>query len=154
MAYYQIAIAVIGMGTAAAGAASAGGAAERAARRQGAAEMALTHERLRQLKKEETSLAGTTRATLAGSGVKADVGSPLTILAEQAREFSYERSITSRVGASNVAGTLQAGKAAATAYKYQSYANLAEGASKIFSLAKGSGSASSGFSNANSVKTG
>lgn len=85
-------------------------AAEDAAKAQAGTEMRTTKEKLFQSKAEERQLAGTTRARAAGSGVKADVGSPLTILAEQAKTYARDRQFISDVGASQASATLQRGK--------------------------------------------
>jgi hypothetical protein len=124
----------------------ASSAAERAAKKEAAAEGALTAERLRQLKKEEIAVAGETNAAVAASGVKVGRDSPLMILAEQASEFAHERQITSQVGATKAAAALQQGRDVGQSYKYQSYANLAKGASNIFSIMNDAGIFSSGKS--------
>ena len=81
----------------------------KAAKKAGKAEAALgqrvTAEKIHMLKQEERTLAGDTRNIAAGSNVKADTGSPLTVLAEQAKRFARERKFVSEVGAekSNIA---------------------------------------------------
>ena len=86
--------------------------AEAAGRSQARMENRITDEKLYNLGQEERQLAGTTRATAAGSGVKADTGSPLTILAEQARTFARERRFTSEVGAEKASLAKQRGQMA------------------------------------------
>ena len=75
----------------------------KAAKKAGKAEAALgqrqTAEKIHMLKQEERTLAGDTRNIAAGSNVKADTGSPLTALAEQAKRFARERKFVSEVGA-------------------------------------------------------
>ena len=66
------------------------------------------------------------------------------VLANQAREFAYERKITKEVGASKASSALERGRNVATQYKYQSYSNLAQGASNIFDILNKSGKASGG----------
>jgi hypothetical protein len=112
----------------------AASAAKKAAKRQAVDERALTKERLRQLDVEERTMAGDTRARAAGSHVKAGQGSPLEVLAEQAREFAREKQITKDVGASKAASALQRGHDVGQVAKYKSYSNMAQGASNIFSL--------------------
>ena len=85
-------------------------AANDAARAQAGTEKRMTEEKLFQNEQEERQLAGTTRAAAAGSGVTANVGSPLTMLAEQAKTFARERSFISEVGASRADQTLQRGR--------------------------------------------
>ena len=121
-------------------------AAKKAARKEAQAEGEVTIERIRQLEIEERALAGATRAGYAGSGVKADVGAPLAILAEQAKEFAFEKQITARVGATKAAAALQRGRDVGNAVRYQSYSNLARGASNIFTILSQSGKSSTGKS--------
>ncbi len=124
----------------------ASSAAKRAAKKEAVAEGEVTEERIRQLEIEERALKGQTIATAAGSGVITDVGSPLQILAEQAKEFAFERQITARVGATKAAAALQRGRDVGNAVKYQSYSNLARGASNIFTILSQSGQSSTGNS--------
>ncbi len=144
MAVATIALQSLGMISDFLGSRKAAKAAERAAKKEAVAEAKVTAERLRQLEKEERSLAGTTRAVAAGSGVKANIGSPLELLAEQASEFSYEKQIVRQVGATKAASALQRGRDIGDAVKYQSYGNLARGASNIFSIMSQSGMFSKG----------
>lgn len=92
------------------GASRAKKAAEREADLAAGAERYLTNVKIGNLKTEERVMAGTTRAIAAGSGVRADTGSPLTILAEQAKQFMRERDITRTAGASKVASVLERGR--------------------------------------------
>ena len=119
--------------------------ASKAAKKQAAEEARIqketTAERLRQLGVEERTLFGSTLAGYAGGGVQSvtpslmgsgpTTGSPATVLAEQAKEFKYERDITASVGASNVQQTLMRGKNTANAYKWQGYSNAASSISNI-----------------------
>ena len=140
----SVGISALGMISDFLGSKSASSAAKRAAKKEAVAEGRVTVERLRQLEVEELAMAGATRAGYAGSGVKADKGSPLQILAEQAKEFSYEKQITAQVGATKAAAALQRGRDVGNAVKYQSYGNLARGASNIFSIISQSGNKSPG----------
>lgn len=144
MAVVGASIAALGLISDFLGSRSAKSAAERQARKEAEAEGLVTTERLRQLDVEERSFAGATRAGYAGSGVKADTGSPLQILAEQAKEFAYEKQITAQVGASKAASALQRGRDVGNAVRYQSYSNLAQGASNIFTILSQSGKNSKG----------
>ena len=119
-------------------------AAKRAAQKEAHAENVVTAERLRQIGIEEKVYAGQTIAGYAGSNVNVQTGSPLVVLAEAAREFQYEKNVTREAGATKASMALQRGRDTATAYKYQSYANLAQGASNIFSILNQSGSKSTG----------
>jgi len=95
----------------------------KAAKKAGKDEAALgqrtTAEKIHMLKQEERTLAGETRNIAAGSNVKADVGSPLTVLAEQAKRFARERQFTAEVGAekSNIARQHGRNVAEQTMYK-------------------------------------
>ena len=119
-------------------------AAKRAAKAEARAENTLTIERLRQLDKEERTMAGETRAATAASGVQVGRDSPLLLMAEQAREFAYEKRITREVGATKAASAMQRGRNVGNAVRYQSYSNLARGASNIFSIMHSSGMFSKG----------
>lgn len=153
-----IAIAALGLISDFVGGSKAAKAAKRAAKGEAAAELKVTQERIRQLDIEERVLRGQTIAAAAGGGVKTTVGSPMELVAEQAKEFAFERKITAEVGASRAAAGLQRGRDVGSAYKYQSYSNLAKGASNIFSMMSQSGmfskgqSTTSGFTDLYSVK--
>jgi hypothetical protein len=125
----------------------AASAAKKAGKKQASDERVITAERIRQLQIEERTLRGETIAKVAGSHVKVGQGSPLEILAEQAREFSKERQITGQVGATKAAAALQRGRDVGSIAKYQSYSNIAQGASQIFNIMSNSGQQSSGQSN-------
>ena len=102
----------------------------------------LTAERIRRLGVDERVMKGQTLAGYAGGGVQAKApgmnsdqtqfGSPLVVLAEQAREFQRERDITEETGALQVAQTLERGQGVATQYKYQGYSNAASSLSRMF----------------------
>ena len=98
-------------------------AAKAAAKGQAALEQRVTQEKVYNLEQEERQLAGTTRAAAAGSGVKADRGSPLTILAEQARTFGREKAFTKEVGAEKAGLAIQRGQNVASAARYRGAAN-------------------------------
>ena len=69
MQFIPIALTALGMISDFVGGKSAGSAAEKAAEREAIAEGRVTAERVRQLGKEERTLAGDTRAASAGGGV-------------------------------------------------------------------------------------
>ncbi len=85
-------------------------AAKAAAKGQASADLRVTQERVFQSKQEERQLAGQTRAIAAGSGVKADVGAPVTILAEQAKTFARERKFMQETGQDKARQTIMRGK--------------------------------------------
>jgi len=122
----------------------ASSAAKRAAKKEAEAEGKVTAERLRQLGVEERVLEGQTIGGYAGSGVSVSRGSPLQILAEQAKEFAFEKRVTADVGATKAAAALQRGRDVGNAVRYQSYSNLAKGASNIFTILSQSGKSSKG----------
>jgi hypothetical protein len=112
----------------------AGKAAKRESRIQAQQERELTQEKLLNLKIEERTLAGDTRARAAGSHVKVGQGSPLDVLAEQAKTFARESNITARVGATNAAVIRQRGKNVADQAKYGSYGRVSAGLGDAFKL--------------------
>jgi hypothetical protein len=144
MSWVAVGITAAGMISSFLGSKKSAQAAKDAAGRQAQDERLVTAEKIRQLNKEERTLAGDTRARAAGSHVKAGQGSPLEVLAEQAREFTHERNINKKVGASKAASALQRGRDVGNAVKYQSYSNLAKGASDIFSIINQAGQQSKG----------
>ena len=124
------------------GSKKASSAAKEQAAEEARIEKLTTSERIRQIGKEERSLYGETVAGYAGGGVlsafgttgsnvRQSMGSVRTVLAEQGKEFAFERQITSATGASNVAQSLARGKSLANQYKYQSYSNAASGIAQI-----------------------
>jgi hypothetical protein len=117
-------------------------AAKKQAEEEARLEALVTAERIRQLGREERTLYGETVAGYAGGGVlssfgsmanvpRETMGSPGTVLAEQAAEFQREREITQKVGATKVAQGLARGRATAEAYKFQGYSNAASGIANI-----------------------
>jgi len=140
----QVGVAALGMISSYLGMKKSADRAKTAGTKEARAETAVTTERLRQLEIEEKTVMGATRAGYAGGGVKADQGSALQVLAEQAREFAFEKQITARVGATKAASALQRGRDVGNAVRYQSYSNLAQGASNIFSIINQAGARSKG----------
>ena len=115
-----------------------GSKASKAAKKQGkleaAAERRVTAEKIFQLNKEERRLAGTTRAVAVGSGVKANIGSPLTILAEQARAFGRERALVAEVGATKAQSALAGARNVGRQARYQGFAAGSQGISSGLQL--------------------
>ena len=140
----MVGIAALGLISSFLGSKKAESAAKEAARKEAVAEGKVTTERLRQLRVEEGVLRGETVAATAASGVKVGQDSPLMMLAEQASEFAHERRITADVGATRAAAALQRGRDVGNAVRYQSYSNLASGASNIFTILNKSGKNSGG----------
>ena len=114
-----------------------GQAAEFAGRQQAGIEKRVTAEKLLILEQEERELAGETRARAAGSGVKADVGSVLTLLAEQARTFERERRFTRDVGAEKAKLAQTRGGMVASQVRTQAFGQAASTASNAFSIFAG-----------------
>ncbi len=108
--------------------------AEEAALKQASTDMKVTQEKIYNLEQEERQLAGQTRARTAGSNVKADIGSPLDILSEQAQTFAREKMITAQVGAEKAELTKKRGAMAGSQAAYQGFAQGAQGLSNAFSL--------------------
>lgn len=113
--------------------------AEKFAGIESALELKLTGAKIADLKQEERVLAGTTRARAAGSGVKADTGSPLTILAEQARNFAKDRMITAQVGATKASNVELKGKMVGRQALYQGWQQGLTNLSKSLPAAFGIG---------------
>ena len=84
-------------------------------------ELELTQAKIEDLKLEERVMAGQTKAGAAGSGVKVDKGSPLEILAEQARNFQKERQTVARVGATNASVITKRGQMVGRQALYQGW---------------------------------
>ena len=63
----------------------------------------------------------------AASGVKANIGSPLEVLADQAAEFRREQVIIEKVGASKAQSALQSGKNVATQAKWAGISGAVQG---------------------------
>ena len=142
MEYVAAAMAVAGLASSIFGAKSAKKQANSAAGKEAALDLKVTQEKLYNIGQEELQLAGSTRAAAAGSNVKADTGSPLSILAEQARTFAREKMITSQVGAQKAQLTQQRGKMIGQQAMYQGMGQAASYGSQAFSLfasAKASG---------------
>lgn len=140
----MLGVAAVGLISDFVGSISGANAAKKAATRQAAGEAKLTKERLRQLDVEESRMSGDTIAATAASRVKVDSPSPLMILAEQAKEYGYQKKITRETGATKAAALLREGRDVGKAYKYQSYSNLAKGASNIFGIMNQAGMFSKG----------
>lgn len=107
-------------------------AADDAASEEARLEGVVTREKLRQLQVEEEVVRGETIAAIAGSGVKVDEGSPLVVLADQAREYEYVRGATREAGASRAANALTRGRAVGDQARYGSYASSANSLTNLF----------------------
>ncbi len=102
-------------------------------------EVELTNAKLEDLKIEERNMRGQTIARTAGSNVKVDIGSPLEILAEQARNFTRERQTVAKVGATRAANTIQRGKNVGRQALYQGWSTGLTQASSAMKSAFGMG---------------
>ena len=127
-------IGILSGGASIAGGISAGKAAKKQGKLEAAAERRVTAEKIFQLNKDERRLAGTTRAVAAGSGVKANIGSPLTILAEQARAFGRERALVAEVGATKAQSALAGARNVGRQARYQGFAAGTQGISSGLQL--------------------
>ena len=109
-------------------------AAKKAGKEEAALESLVTQAKVVDLEKEEEVLRGQTIAAAAGAGVKTDVGSPLTILAETASEFARQKRTIQQAGATRAAAaTTRAGMVGKRA-TYQSISQGASSLSTAFSL--------------------
>jgi hypothetical protein len=153
-AWWQVAGAIFsGLGAISSilGGRSAASAARKQGREEARLEGIVTAEKVRQIGVEERITRGETIAGYAGSGVKAfrgvgadpartgydpsrSYGSPLSVLAESAREFARERHITQQVGATRASQALQGAKATADRYKTGGYAQGLSQIGSIFSM--------------------
>jgi hypothetical protein len=106
------------------GAKSEASAAKKAGKAQAAQEQDVTQEKIFQLKKQERAMAGQTRSAAAGSGVKADQGSVVDILAEQAETFKHEREVTQRMGAQRSQSAWQRGQDVASAAMFKGVSGM------------------------------
>lgn len=153
-AWIQVALAAVGAITSIMGGNKAAHAARRQAREEARMEGVVTAEKIRQIGKQEVITKGETIAGYAGSGVKVGrgqgfdqskaFGSPLTVLAEQAREFARERHIVSEVGASKAAQALGGGRSIADQYKFAGYSQAASNIADIFKFWPSGGGGSGG----------
>jgi hypothetical protein len=107
-------------------------AAKGAAAEEARLEGLVTQEKIRNLKIQERVMRGETIAGYAGGGVRVDVGSPTTILSEQASTFARERGITAQVGASRASQSLTRGEMMADQYKFSSYSSAASSLASMF----------------------
>ncbi len=135
LAVAGVAASVIGAGLSFFSGKKASSAADRAARREAKLEGKVTDERIRQISRQETIMAGQTVAATAGGGVKVGSGSSLAILADQASEFRRERQVTREVGATRARAALEGGSALATQYRYQGLTGAVGGLGQAFSIA-------------------
>ena len=109
-----------------------------AAKEEARLETLVTQAKILDLKRDEELLRGQTIAGAAGAGVKADVGSPLTIIAEQAREFERERRTVSQVGTTRASQAISRGRMVGRQAVYGGISSAASQASDAFSIfAKG-----------------
>jgi len=134
LAVAGVAASVVGAALSFFGGRKAEDAANKAAKREAKLEGKVTAERIRQIDRQETIMAGQTVAATAGSGVKVGSASSLAILADQASEFRRERYITQEVGATRARASLETGAALATQYKYQGLSGAVSGLGAAFSI--------------------
>ena len=134
MEYVAAAMAIIGAASSIMGGLKSKSSAEKAADKETYLEGVVTDAKVRSLRKEERTLAGDTRAAAAGSGVLADVGSPLDILKEQAMTFQREINTVKTAGATRSAQSQTRGRMAGRAAMYQGLSQGAQGLSSVFSI--------------------
>ena len=107
--------------------------AEKAAMEQAKMEGLLTNAKLEDLKTQERVMKGQTIAAVAGSNVKTDIGSPLQVLMEQAKNFTKERQTVAQVGATRSGNTLLRGKQVGRQALWQGWTNAFAQTSSAFS---------------------
>jgi hypothetical protein len=139
MEYVAAAMALISAYSSIKGGMSGKKGAQKASTIQAGQELELTVAKIEDLKLEERNLAGQTRAGAAGAGVKIGKGSPLQILAEQARNFQRERQTVAKVGATNASVINQRGQMVGKQAAYQGIGQGAQQLSNAFSLFARSG---------------
>ena len=105
-----------------------------AAKEEARLEGIVTESKVTGLQAEQRQLRGETISRAAGSGVRADVGSPLQILAEQAREFGREIRTVKQVGATKAAQAQTRGAMVGNQAMYQGFGQAASSMSNAFSL--------------------
>ena len=136
------AVQAVGLITSYIGSKKAAASAKEEAAEQARLEGMVTDEKIRTLGIDERTLYGETVSGYARGGVQAvgptlgggalpQTGTPQTVLAEQSREFAYQKDITQKVGATKAQAALTRGKNVADAYRWSGYANVASGISNI-----------------------
>ena len=112
-------------------------AAKEAGKEEAALESLVTQAKVVDLEKEEEVLRGQTIAAAAGAGVVTDVGSPLTILAEQAKEFARDKRTIQQVGATRATAATTRGKMVGRQAMSQGISQGVSSLSSAFSLFAG-----------------
>lgn len=116
--------------------------AKKAGKEEARLESLVTQAKVIDLEKEEEVLRGQTIAAAAGAGIKTDVGSPLTILAETAREFAREKRTIQQVGATRAAAATTRGRMAGRQATYQGIGRGVSSLGTAFSLFSSAAAAS------------
>jgi len=138
MQFVAAAVGVLGLLSQLGGGAAAKKDAAKAAANEAKLEGIVTQSKVAGLEAEQRQMASSTKAMAAGSGVSATTGSPLQILAEQAREFGREIMTVRKAGASRAAQAQTRGRMTGNQAMYQGFSQAASSASNVFSLfAKG-----------------
>lgn len=139
MEYVAAAMALISAGSSIFGGLSAKNKAKQASEVQAKQELELTLAKTVDLKAEERALKGQTIAGAAGSGVKVGAGSPLEVLAEQARNFQRERQTVAKVGATNASVLTKRGNMVGQQAAYQGFSQGASQMANAFTIFAGAG---------------
>ncbi|RKX24544.1 MAG: hypothetical protein DRP45_07970 [Candidatus Zixiibacteriota bacterium] len=134
MGYVAAAMAVIGGVSSILGARSAKEDARLAANEEARLEGIVTDSKVTGLQAEQRQLRGETISRAAGSGVNTQVGSPLQLLAEQAREFGREIRTVKQAGATRAAQAQTRGAMVGNQAMYQGFGQAASSMSNAFSL--------------------
>jgi len=132
--FVMAAMAAISTASSLVGASKAKSAAKGAAREEARLEGIVTEAKITSLDREERVLRGETLGAAAGSNVKVDRGSPLQILAEQARTFADEKRVVRQAGASRAAQAKTRGRMVGDQAMYQGVSQAANTAASAFSM--------------------
>lgn len=108
--------------------------AKTAAQHEATMEGHVTDAKIQSLDVEQRTLAGQTQARAAGSNVKIGKGSPLQILAEQARNFADEKRIVRQAGATKAAQAQTRGKMVGNQAFYGGMSNAFSSFGSAFSM--------------------
>ncbi|RKX23484.1 MAG: hypothetical protein DRP45_10435 [Candidatus Zixiibacteriota bacterium] len=115
------------------------GAADRESQMIAGQERYITGAKLQDSRIQQRVMRGQTIAGAAGSGVKTGTGSPLEILAEQAKQFARERDVIQSTGEAKARYAIERGRNVGQAALYQSYAGAAGSFGQAFSGGGGGG---------------
>lgn len=135
MEYVAAAMAVVSAISSLVGGSKANKSAGKAAREESRLENIVTKSKVKRLEAEKREMAGQTIQTAAGSGVAADVGSPVDLLVEQAKNFDEEILTTKIAGATRSQAAQTRGKMVGQQAAWQGAGQAASSLSSAFLIA-------------------